>query len=212
MTFGIANYRGNALTTGSFPNPLHKKTEILDMTTMTWSDADDYPFASKWVKKNSLKQFRQINCKRMCWDQPGGAALVNANPFLVKKLNFWIQYRCLLFCYSNFFCSLYHWWSIYTKCYCGVQRRSMATASELISRTCLSWCNNNRRSNVDYWWKGQFRSRLSRDHENWNLGAWPRKSPHPKYHRHRDKSTQQSLYLWNSTIWSWCQFLQKRNR
>ena len=44
-TYGIANYRGNALTTGSF-SPANKKTEILDMTTMTWSDADDYPFTS----------------------------------------------------------------------------------------------------------------------------------------------------------------------
>ena len=47
-TWGIANYRGNALTTGcKSPNDCNTKTEILDMTSMTWSDADDYPFTSE---------------------------------------------------------------------------------------------------------------------------------------------------------------------
>ena len=56
LTYGIANFRGNALTTGcATMNALvaqdcDVKTEILDMTTMTWSDADDYPFTSEWVK------------------------------------------------------------------------------------------------------------------------------------------------------------------
>ena len=47
-TWAIANYRGDALTTGcKSPDDCNTKTEILDMTTMTWSDANDYPFTSK---------------------------------------------------------------------------------------------------------------------------------------------------------------------
>ena len=45
---GLGNYKGKALTTGcsdSNDPECDVKTEILDMTTMTWFDADDYPYA-----------------------------------------------------------------------------------------------------------------------------------------------------------------------
>ena len=47
-TLGLANYRGNALTTGcnSFGD-CKFKTEILLMTTLSWSDGPDYPFGDK---------------------------------------------------------------------------------------------------------------------------------------------------------------------
>ena len=48
-TFGLGNYRGNALTTGCSPKAddqdvCHKKTEIFDLKEMRWYDAPDYPF------------------------------------------------------------------------------------------------------------------------------------------------------------------------
>ena len=59
-TFGLGNYRGNALTTGCSPKAIkwssehgsyvsdqdvcHKKTEIFDLKEMRWYDAPDYPF------------------------------------------------------------------------------------------------------------------------------------------------------------------------
>ena len=46
-TDGLANYDGKALTSGCLPSNVHFdckfKTEVLDMTTMTWSDQPDYP-------------------------------------------------------------------------------------------------------------------------------------------------------------------------
>ena len=47
-TLGLGNLEGRAVTTGchSYNSAeFHVKTEILDMTTMTWSDRDDYPYA-----------------------------------------------------------------------------------------------------------------------------------------------------------------------
>ena len=48
QTFGLANYRGNALTTGCYymNTDCSFKTEIMDMETMKWSDAPDYPFGT----------------------------------------------------------------------------------------------------------------------------------------------------------------------
>ena len=48
-TLGLANYRGNGLTTGCyFTNAeCSFKTEIMDTTTLKWSDGPDYPFGSK---------------------------------------------------------------------------------------------------------------------------------------------------------------------
>ena len=45
-TLGLGNYRGNALTTGCdhFGKNCFNKTEILDMTTLEWSDAPDFPY------------------------------------------------------------------------------------------------------------------------------------------------------------------------
>ena len=44
-TYGLGNLEGRAVTTGCvIPSECYVKTEILDMTTMTWSDADDYPY------------------------------------------------------------------------------------------------------------------------------------------------------------------------
>ena len=46
-THGLGNYRGKAFTTGCYWNGCTSKveTELLDMTTMKWSDGPDYPFA-----------------------------------------------------------------------------------------------------------------------------------------------------------------------
>ena len=51
FTFGLANYKGKPLTTGcAGPRMRNKdtecnfKTEIMDMTTLTWSDGPNYPF------------------------------------------------------------------------------------------------------------------------------------------------------------------------
>ena len=47
-TYGLGNYRGEAaLTTGCRNSPTcYLKTEKLDMTTLTWSTVDDYPYAT----------------------------------------------------------------------------------------------------------------------------------------------------------------------
>ena len=46
-TFGLGNYRGKAFTTGCHTWCSSKvATELLDMTTMKWSDGPDYPFSS----------------------------------------------------------------------------------------------------------------------------------------------------------------------
>ena len=48
-TYGLANYRGNGLTTGCDSNnaACSFKTEILNMTTLEWSDGPNYPFGSR---------------------------------------------------------------------------------------------------------------------------------------------------------------------
>ena len=55
QTLGLGNYRGKAFTTGCHSRGCTSKlccnrnyvaTELLDMTTMKWSDGPDYPFAS----------------------------------------------------------------------------------------------------------------------------------------------------------------------
>ena len=47
-TYGMGNYMGQALTTGCFSwtsdANCYIKTELMDMTTLTWSDGPDYPF------------------------------------------------------------------------------------------------------------------------------------------------------------------------
>ena len=47
QTLGLGNYRGKAFTTGCWSVGCTSKveTELLDMTTMKWSDGPDYPFA-----------------------------------------------------------------------------------------------------------------------------------------------------------------------
>ena len=47
-TLGLGNYRGKAFTTGCHYWDCSRPvaTELLDMTTMKWSDGPDYPFAS----------------------------------------------------------------------------------------------------------------------------------------------------------------------
>ena len=45
-TVGMGNYMGKALTTGCFGSNCAVKTELMDMTTLTWSDGPDYPFHS----------------------------------------------------------------------------------------------------------------------------------------------------------------------
>ena len=46
-TYGMANYRGQALTTGCWIGSCALKTELMDMTTLTWSAGRDYP--SEWI-------------------------------------------------------------------------------------------------------------------------------------------------------------------
>ena len=44
-TFGMGNYKGQALTTGcSTSGACGLRTEIMDMDKMRWSDEDDYPY------------------------------------------------------------------------------------------------------------------------------------------------------------------------
>ena len=45
-TLGMANYRGKALTTGCWSSSCGRKTELMDMTTLTWSSGPNYPFTS----------------------------------------------------------------------------------------------------------------------------------------------------------------------
>ena len=46
FTYGLANYRGKALTTGSANNIYCSvQTELYDFETSQWNDAADYPFA-----------------------------------------------------------------------------------------------------------------------------------------------------------------------
>jgi len=46
-TFGLANYRGSPMTTGSYFNSnCGKKTEIYNFESNQWNDAPDYPFNS----------------------------------------------------------------------------------------------------------------------------------------------------------------------
>ena len=46
-TYGMANYLGKALTTGCAGDSFcAKKTELMDMNTLTWSVGPDYPFTS----------------------------------------------------------------------------------------------------------------------------------------------------------------------
>ena len=46
-TFGMANFRGKALTTGCLGDTCALKTELMDMETLTWSAGQDYP--SQWT-------------------------------------------------------------------------------------------------------------------------------------------------------------------
>ena len=46
-TYGLANYRGSPMTTGSYWNSdCYVKTEIYDFENNRWNDAPDYPFSS----------------------------------------------------------------------------------------------------------------------------------------------------------------------
>ena len=47
-TYGMANYKGKALTTGcDVASTCGVKTELMDMDTLTWSIGPDYPFTSE---------------------------------------------------------------------------------------------------------------------------------------------------------------------
>ena len=47
LTFGLANYRGFALTTGSGENSnCYTRTELYDFTTDAWNDSSDYSLTS----------------------------------------------------------------------------------------------------------------------------------------------------------------------
>ena len=45
LTYGLANYRGKALTTGSYNAGCSVRTEIYDFETNQWSNGADYPYA-----------------------------------------------------------------------------------------------------------------------------------------------------------------------
>ena len=54
-TFGLANYRGNALTTGSYyDSDCSVRTELYDFKTNRWNDAANYPFARLDIKISKL--------------------------------------------------------------------------------------------------------------------------------------------------------------
>ena len=50
FTYGLANYRGSPMTTGSFSGQFSGdcglKTEVYNFETNQWNDAPDYPFSS----------------------------------------------------------------------------------------------------------------------------------------------------------------------
>ena len=47
-TFGLANYKGKAMTTGCGSNgDCSFKTEFFDMNTMEWYAGPDFPYGSK---------------------------------------------------------------------------------------------------------------------------------------------------------------------
>ena len=47
QTYGLANYRGSPMTTGSRYYPYCSvKTEVYNFETNQWNDAPDYPFSS----------------------------------------------------------------------------------------------------------------------------------------------------------------------
>ena len=47
-TFSIGNYRGKVLATGcDNASYCYRKTELLDMATMKWTDGPDYPYGTK---------------------------------------------------------------------------------------------------------------------------------------------------------------------
>ena len=47
FTYGLANYKGKALTTGCQDSQIcYVKTEMMDINTLKWSDGPDYPFTS----------------------------------------------------------------------------------------------------------------------------------------------------------------------
>ena len=60
-TYGLGNYLGSAFTTGCEHNGkgCSNKTEILDMATLEWSDAPDYPYAEYVTNRNN-------NCFCIC--------------------------------------------------------------------------------------------------------------------------------------------------
>lgn len=50
-TLALANYKGKALTTGCYSttSDCSFKTELMDMTTFTWTDGPNYPFGSGYI-------------------------------------------------------------------------------------------------------------------------------------------------------------------
>ena len=53
-TFGLANYQGQALTTGCYDDSSCSiKTEIMNMKKLEWSDAPDFLFRQKIVREIS---------------------------------------------------------------------------------------------------------------------------------------------------------------
>ena len=46
VTYGLANYRGSPMTTGSYSSDCYVKTEIYNFENNQWNDAPDYPYSS----------------------------------------------------------------------------------------------------------------------------------------------------------------------
>ena len=46
VTLGLANYKGQALTTGSDDSACYIKSELYNFETNQWTNAPDYPYAS----------------------------------------------------------------------------------------------------------------------------------------------------------------------
>ena len=49
MTFGMANFKENALTTGCYSadSKCTLTTEIMDLTSLEWSYGPEYPFSTE---------------------------------------------------------------------------------------------------------------------------------------------------------------------
>ena len=67
FSFGLAKYRGSALTTGSYwgSSACNVKTEIYDFENDHWNDAPDYPYARFSISNDFQKYILNIIFSRI---------------------------------------------------------------------------------------------------------------------------------------------------